>query len=130
MPRSISCLSSSTFFLHWCHRQYERAACKAFTRKERIIFLRRRLDEKVLPRIMLWLYKTDHNHPFPAAAYSVLRAAISSERKEADCHFYNMRKSRRHLKGHLLIFGVPWMLMFGMWLNIVLVEVNYTLINS
>ena len=77
------------------YRAIERIHLKIVGAKERLNFLRRCIEEKVIPRSMSWLWRISNDEPFPKEAMSYMRNAITDLRMEIDQLYYKLRGRKR-----------------------------------
>ena len=83
-------------------RRLEKCSIKAHLQKERVAFLHRCVDEKVVPRSLHWVYRTSNKFdPFPEVAKLALNSAIREAKEARECFFYELRKARRDLRSQL-----------------------------
>ena len=73
------------------YRAIERIHLKIVGAKARLNFLRRCIEEKVIPRSMSWLWRISNDEPFPKEAMSYMRNAITDLRVEIDQLYYKLR---------------------------------------
>ena len=82
-------------------RKSERLNLKIIKAKARRQFLRNCLEEKVVPRSMKWVWRSNSDDPFPPLAAQQLKLAITELKEEINNIFFKLRKSKRNL--HSLI---------------------------
>ena len=79
------------------YRRFERITVKLSTTKEQIIFLKKCLEEKVLPRSLCWLKRLDEHSPFPTEATRQLKKLINDVKNDLDGLYYKHREDKRYL---------------------------------
>ena len=76
------------------YRAIERIHIKIATGKERLFFLRRCCEEKVIPQTMSWLRKINLDVPFPKEALEYIKKAMSELQEEINLNFFKLRKRK------------------------------------
>ena len=80
------------------YRRVEKLVIKIIHTKARMKFLKKCLDEKVVPASMNWLWKLNKDVPFPVEAISQLRLSIKKLQCDVDTYYFNLRRNRRNLR--------------------------------
>ena len=83
------------------YRQFEKASIKVQCTKERILFLKECLQEKVIPRSLNWISKLDSENPFPVEAKKQLKLSILKAKEEIEYQFFKLRKVKRELRSSI-----------------------------
>ena len=80
------------------YRRVEKLVIKIIHTKARMKFLKKCLDEKVVPASMNWLWKLNKDVPFPVEAIWQLRLSIKKLQCDVDTYYFNLRRNRRNLR--------------------------------
>ena len=83
------------------YRHLERLYIKVVSAKARVFFLRRCLEEKVVPNSMRWIWKTNQDQPFPNQASTQIKMAIVRLKDEIDHLYFKLRRARRELSSKI-----------------------------
>ena len=76
------------------YRKAEKQVIQIQKKKERIKFLKKCLDEKVLPTTFEWVKRLDNDSPFPAESVKVIKAEIENLKEDVDDKYYRLRRSK------------------------------------
>ena len=96
--------SNNEFFLNFLfktfswivpmYRKVEKRVIQIQKKKERIKFLKKCLEEKVLPTTFEWVKRLDKTSPFPAESIKVIKSEIEDLKEDVDEDYYYLRQSK------------------------------------
>ena len=76
------------------YRKVEKRVIQIQKKKERIKFLKKCLEEKVLPTTFEWVKRLDKTSPFPAESIKVRKSEIEDLKEDVDEDYYHLRQSK------------------------------------
>ena len=83
------------------YRRIEKRVVNIQHKKERIKFLKRCLEEKVIPPSMSWIKRCDRNSPFPKEAKSLILDEIDNLREEVEEMYCYLRREKKYISSQL-----------------------------
>ena len=90
----IPCLKSE-------YRAIERLHVRIASAKERLKFLRRCIEEKVIPKSMSWLWRLGSDDPFPKQALEHIRRAMDQLQDDINYFYFESRRSKHAFFGEV-----------------------------
>ena len=83
------------------YRRIEKRVVNIQHKKERIKFLKRCLEEKVIPPSMSWIKRCDRDSPFPKEAKSLIFDEIDNLREEVEEMYCYLRREKKYVASQL-----------------------------